>query len=83
MRRSVEKAMDIHGGKAIIDGPKNYLGGLYRSVPIGITVEGATILTRNLMIFGQGAIRSHPFMLKEMLALAEPDKAKGLDDFDR
>ncbi len=83
MRRSVEKAMDIHGGKAIIDGPKNYLGGLYRSVPIGITVEGANILTRNLMIFGQGAIRSHPFMLKEMLALAEPDKAKGLDDFDR
>ncbi|QCI69459.1 acyl-CoA dehydrogenase [Phreatobacter stygius] len=83
MRRSVEKAMDIHGGKAIIDGPKNYLGGLYRSVPIGITVEGANILTRNLMIFGQGAIRSHPFMLKEMLALSEPDKAKGLDQFDR
>jgi acyl-CoA dehydrogenase len=83
MRRSVEKAMDIHGGKAIIDGPKNHLGGMHRSVPIGITVEGANILTRNLMIFGQGAIRSHPFMLKEMEALAEPDEKEGLDAFDR
>lgn len=64
MRRSIEKAMDIHGGKAIIDGPRNHMGGQYRSVPIGITVEGANILTRNLMIFGQGAIRSHPFMLR-------------------
>jgi acyl-CoA dehydrogenase len=82
MRRSIEKAMDIHGGKAVIDGPKNYLGGQYRSVPIGITVEGANILTRNLMIFGQGAIRSHPFMLKEMEALSEPDRDKGLDMFD-
>ncbi len=83
MRASVEKTMDIHGGKAIIDGPKNYLGGQHRSVPIGITVEGANILTRNLMIFGQGAIRSHPYMLKELTALSEPDKAAGLDAFDR
>lgn len=83
MRNSFEKAMDIHGGKAIMDGPKNYLGGQYRSVPIGITVEGANILTRNLMIFGQGAIRSHPYMLKELLALSDDDKAKGLDEFDR
>jgi len=82
MRRSVEMAMDIHGGKAIIDGPKNYLGGQHRSVPIGITVEGANILTRNLMIFGQGAIRSHPYMLDELLALSESDRAKGLDAFD-
>lgn len=59
------------------------MGGQYRSVPIGITVEGANILTRNLMIFGQGAIRSHPFMLKEMEALAEPDDDRGLDAFDR
>ncbi len=83
MRQSIEKAMDIHGGKAIIDGPRNYLGGQYRSVPIGITVEGANILTRNLMIFGQGAIRSHPYMLKELEALSEADKDKGLDAFDR
>jgi len=83
MRQSVEKAMDIHGGKTIIDGPRNYLGGQHRSAPIGITVEGANILTRNLMIFGQGAIRSHPYMLDEMTALSEADKAAGLDAFDR
>lgn len=82
MRRSVEMAMDIHGGKAIIDGPKNWLGGQHRSVPIGITVEGANILTRNLMIFGQGAIRSHPHMLDELLALSDPDQEKGLAAFD-
>ncbi|RWF87572.1 MAG: acyl-CoA dehydrogenase [Mesorhizobium sp.] len=83
MRESVEKAMDIHGGKSIIDGPRNYLGSQYRSAPIGITVEGANILTRNLMIFGQGAVRSHPYMLKEMLALADEDEKKGLDAFDK
>jgi acyl-CoA dehydrogenase len=83
MRESVDLAMDVHGGKAIMDGPKNYLGNLYKSVPIGITVEGANILTRNLMIYGQGAIRAHPFLLKEMQALAEPDAEKGLDAFDR
>jgi acyl-CoA dehydrogenase len=83
MRRSVEHAMDIHGGKAIIEGPKNYLGPQYRSVPIGITVEGANILTRNLMIFGQGAVRSHPYMLKELLALSDEDEARGLEEFDR
>lgn len=58
------------------------MGGQYRSVPIGITVEGANILTRNLMIFGQGAIRSHPFMLREMEALSDPDEERGLDAFD-
>ncbi|MCC0039083.1 MAG: acyl-CoA dehydrogenase [Brucellaceae bacterium] len=83
MRDSVEKAMDIHGGKGIIDGPRNYLGGHYRSVPIGITVEGANILTRNLMIFGQGAIRSHPYMLDELLALSDDDRERGLDAFDK
>ncbi|WP_027998793.1 acyl-CoA dehydrogenase [Sinorhizobium arboris] len=83
MRDSVAKAMDIHGGKAIIDGPRNYLGSQFRSAPIGITVEGANILTRNLMIFGQGAVRSHPYMLKEILALSNEDEAKGLDAFDK
>ncbi|MDK1374143.1 MULTISPECIES: acyl-CoA dehydrogenase [unclassified Sinorhizobium] len=83
MRDSVCKAMDIHGGKAIIDGPRNYLGSQYRSAPIGITVEGANILTRSLMIFGQGAVRSHPYMLKEMLALSDQDGKKGLDTFDK
>src|SRR5690606_14401560 len=83
MRDCVVNAMDIHGGKAIIDGPKNYLGTAYRSVPIGITVEGANMLTRNLMIFVQGAIHSHPYMLEELLALSDSDKRRGLETFDR
>ncbi|MDQ8727932.1 acyl-CoA dehydrogenase [Bradyrhizobium sp. LHD-71] len=80
MRIAINDAFDIHAGKAIIDGPQNYLGALYRSVPIGITVEGANILTRNLIVFGQGAIRAHPYLLEEMTALADPN---GLDTFDR
>ena len=83
MRIAIDDAMDIHGGKAVIDGPQNYLGSLYRSVPVGITVEGANILTRNLIVFGQGAIRAHPYLLQEMNALGEQDRAKGLDAFDK
>ena len=83
MRIVIDDAMDIHAGKAVIDGPQNYMGSLYRSVPVGITVEGANILTRNLIVFGQGAIRAHPFLLQEMTALADTDKARGLDAFDR
>ena len=60
MRTAVDDAMDVHAGKTVIDGPANYLGNLYRAVPDGITVEGANILTENLIIFGQGAIRCHP-----------------------
>jgi acyl-CoA dehydrogenase len=82
MRVSINEAMDIHGGKAVMDGPSNYLGSLYRAIPIGITVEGANIMTRNLMIFGQGAIRCHPWLLKEMNALEEKDQEKALQDFD-
>jgi len=82
MRVAVNDAMDIHAGKAVIDGPSNYLGSLYRAIPVGITVEGANILTRNLIIFGQGAIRCHPFLLKEMLALENKDRAQGLREFD-
>lgn len=82
MRVVVDDAMDIHGGKAVIDGPQNYLGSLYRAVPVGITVEGANILTRNLIVFGQGAIRSHPHLLTEMSALADADPARGLEAFD-
>jgi acyl-CoA dehydrogenase len=83
LRISVNDAMDVHGGKAIMEGPHNYLGSLYRAVPIGITVEGANIVTRSLIQFGQGAIRSHPYILKEMLALEDADRARGLDAFDR
>src|SRR5689334_12364791 len=83
MRIAVDDAMDIHGGKAVIDGPQNYMGSLYRAVPVGITVEGANILTRNLIVFGQGAIRAHPYLLDEMNALRDEDRAKGLDAFDK
>lgn len=83
MRVAIDDAMDIHGGKAVIDGPQNYLGNLYRAVPVAITVEGANILTRNLIVFGQGAIRAHPYLLEEMNALGLPDKEKALDAFDR
>jgi acyl-CoA dehydrogenase len=82
MRIAIDDAMDIHGGKAVIDGPQNYIGNLYRSVPVGITVEGANILTRNLIVFGQGAIRAHPYLLDEMNALGDADRARGLDAFD-
>ena len=82
MRVSALDAMDVHGGKGIMEGPLNYLGSLYRAVPIGITVEGANIVTRSLIQFGQGAIRSHPYILKEMLALEESDPERGLDEFD-
>ena len=83
MRTVIDDAMDIHGGKAVIDGPQNYIGNLYRSVPVGITVEGANILTRNLIVFGQGAIRAHPHLLNEMNALGEKDPDKALDAFDK
>jgi acyl-CoA dehydrogenase len=83
MRIVIDDAMDIHGGKAVIDGPQNYLGGLYRAVPVAITVEGANILTRNLIVFGQGAIRAHPYLLAEMNALRDEDRAWGLNAFDK
>jgi acyl-CoA dehydrogenase len=83
MRIVIDDAMDIHGGKAVIDGPQNYMGSLYRAVPVGITVEGANILTRNLIVFGQGAIRAHPYLLDEMNALRDGDRARGLDAFDK
>jgi acyl-CoA dehydrogenase len=83
LRVVVNDAMDIHGGKAVQEGPLNYLGSLYRALPIGITVEGANIVTRSLIQFGQGAIRSHPYLLKEMTALEEPDRAEGLAQFDQ
>ncbi|MFO1402704.1 MAG: acyl-CoA dehydrogenase [Steroidobacteraceae bacterium] len=82
-RRVANDAMDVQGGKAICLGPRNYLGRSYQSIPIGITVEGANILTRSLIIFGQGAIRCHPFVLKEMNAARNPDRAQGVDEFDR
>nr|MDQ2694922.1 acyl-CoA dehydrogenase [Pseudomonadota bacterium] len=83
MREVMDHAMDIHGGKAICDGPGNYLANVYYGLPVSITVEGANILTRSMIIFGQGAIRCHPWLLREMQAARDPDPTRGLADFDR
>jgi len=72
-RRAVNRGMDILGGKAIQNGPANLLSSCYRHAPIAITVEGANILTRSLILFGQGAVRCHPFVLEEIQALAARD----------
>jgi acyl-CoA dehydrogenase len=82
LRRAVNDAMDIHGGRAICDGPSNYLQSAYQLVPVGITVEGANILTRTLITFAQGALRSHPHLYKEVQAVQNPDREKGLAAFD-
>lgn len=82
-RQVANDAMDVQGGKAIMLGPKNYLARNYESVPISITVEGANILTRNLIIFGQGAIRCHPYVRAEMEAARDEDRERGLVEFDR
>ena len=79
MRRVVNDGMDILGGAGICLGPKNYLGRVYQVIPVSITVEGANILTRTMMIFGQGAIRCHPYIQQEIAAIAEND----LPEFDK
>ena len=81
MRQVVDDAMDVHGGRGICMGPSNYLGRLYQSVPVAITVEGANILTRSLMIFGQGAMRCHPYLQQE-IAAARADGDDALHRFD-
>ncbi len=81
MRRIVNDGMDIQGGSGICLGPRNYLGRVYQAIPVSITVEGANILTRTMMIFGQGAVRCHPFIEQEMhlLQSQEPDAIKQFD----
>jgi acyl-CoA dehydrogenase len=83
MRRSVNDAMDLHGGRGICDGPSNYLQSAYQMVPVGITVEGANILTRSLITFAQGALRSHPYLYKEIQACQDSDSQRGLAAFER
>ena len=78
----VNDAMDILGGKGICLGPSNFMGRAYQQLPVAITVEGANILTRSLIIFGQGAIRCHPYVLAEIEATREPDRRKATRDFD-
>src|SRR5688572_9418044 len=81
-RTIANDAMDVQGGKGIMLGPKNYLGRGYQMVPVSITVEGANILTRCLIIFGQGAVRCHPYVLKEMNAAQDADRERGMRNFD-
>jgi len=82
-RQVVDDAMDVHGGRGICMGPNNYLARAYQQMPIAITVEGANILTRSLIIFGQGAIRCHPFLLKEVAAANEEDNDLAIEMFDK
>jgi len=81
-REIVKDAMDVHGGKGVILGPRNYLGRGWQGIPVSITVEGANIMTRNLMIFGQGAIRCHPYVLKEMQAARINNERERVERFD-
>jgi acyl-CoA dehydrogenase len=81
-RRTVNDAFDIHGGRAICDGPSNYLQSAYQLVPVGITVEGANILTRTLITFAQGALRSHPYLYREVQALQDKDSERGIEAFE-
>ena len=83
VRKVVDDAMDIHGGKGICLGPNNWVGRGYQVIPVGITVEGANILTRSLIVFGQGAIRCHPYVLREMLAAKNEDRVAASIEFDR
>jgi len=83
MRDSVNDALDIHGGRGICDGPSNYIQGAYQMVPVGITVEGANILTRTLITFAQGALRSHPYLVTEIEALQDTDRERGIETFEK
>ncbi|MES1952728.1 acyl-CoA dehydrogenase [Salinisphaera sp. S4-8] len=83
MRTVITHSMDIHSGRGIIMGPRNYLAAAYQALPVAITVEGANIMTRSLMVFGQGAIRCHPYVYSEMEAAHNPDFNAGLQEFDR
>ena len=83
MRKVVNDGMDIQGGSGICLGPKNYIGRLYQVIPVCITVEGANILTRTMMIFGQGLVRCHPLIYKEMKTLYMDDKKKAIKQFDK
>ncbi|MBK8085563.1 MAG: acyl-CoA dehydrogenase [Devosia sp.] len=82
MRDRVNDAMDIHGGRAVQDGPTNYLFAAYATTPVAITVEGANILTRTLITFAQGALRAHPYLYAEIEAAQAQDRAVGLAAFD-
>ena len=83
MRQMINDSMDIHGGRGICMGPSNYIARSYQILPVGITVEGANILTRSMIIFGQGAIRCHPYLVSEMEAAVMVDQAASERAFDQ
>ncbi len=83
MRRVIDHAMDVVAGRGVITGPRNFLARAYQAVPIAITVEGANILTRSLMVFGQGAIRCHPYITDVIAAVENPQPDRALQQFDR
>ena len=83
MRDAINDAMDIHGGRAVQDGPSNYLFASYATTPVAITVEGANILTRTLITFAQGALRAHPYLYAEIEAVQNQDRAAGIAAFDK
>ncbi|MDI9347401.1 MAG: acyl-CoA dehydrogenase [Methylacidiphilales bacterium] len=83
LRNSVNIAFDIHGGRAIMCGPRNYLEEIYRSIPIAITVEGANILTQSLIVFGQGIMRCHPYLLAEVEALSTQDQKLAIEKLEK
>lgn len=83
MRQMINDSMDIHGGRGICMGPSNYIARPYQILPVGITVEGANILTRSMIIFGQGAIRCHPYLVSEMEAAVMVDQAASERAFDQ
>jgi len=82
MRGVINDGMDIIGGKGICMGPSNFMGRAYQAIPVGITVEGANILTRSLIIFGQGAIRCHPWLMDEITSASLPNQQEALESFD-
>ncbi len=83
MRKTVNDAMDVLGGAGICLGPQNIMGRAYQAIPVSITVEGANILTRSMIVFGQGAVRSHPYIFQEMDAINSDDTDESIQKFDR
>lgn len=81
-RQAVNDAMDVHAGRAIMDGPSNYLMSAFLAAPIGVTVEGANIVTRSIITFAQGILQTHPYLYEELESSAEVDKKQGLKRFE-
>jgi len=82
-RQAVNAAMDIHGGRAIMDGPSNYLMSFFLVAPVGVTVEGANIVTRSIITFAQGVLQTHPYLYKELESCENKDEKKGLESFEK